>query len=563
MCPPSDQLDDVAAARREPWPAELRARVRQRAGSDDRYRWWVLAVVLVGLFSVNVLFTVFVVALPSVAQGLHTSLPTVTWVVTGPMLAYAVFAPIAGKAGDRLGHRRLYLTALAANLGIALLSATAPSVGVLITARVLGGLDGAALGATSMALVLGAFAKGDRVKAMGWWSLVGAGGPVVGVAVGGFIIQSIGWRWMFMLELGIGVVALVLAAIVLPEFAVGRGPGSHAGRRVDVAGAVFVVLGVGSLLFALNRAPVLGWGSSTVVGAFALAAVALATLVPVELRAEDPLVPLRWLRRRNFAFPIGAQMGANFAYMGGFFLAPLILEQVYGKGESAAGLLVIPRPLTFSLCAPIAGYVAVRVGERTTAVTGTLAVFVSMLVFAMTGHDTGVALVEVGLVLSGIGMGVSSPSLGASVANAVEQDSLGTASATQQLMAQIATISGIQVMQTVQSARARMPGVSLLDSFHTAYLVGAAVALGGVACAALLRSTDRRQTALEPGAPRIGTERVPALAGVDGMGELLAADADGLAGRALPDQAILDQAMLDDGFPAPGAAGTGRAGPRR
>jgi EmrB/QacA subfamily drug resistance transporter len=529
--PPPDRPDDPGddASRPEPWPAELRARVRRRAGSESRYRWWVLVVVLAGLFSVNVLFTVFVVALPSVAHGLHTSLPTVTWVVTGPMLAYAVFAPIAGKAGDRLGHRRLYLAALGANLGVALLSATAPTVGVLITARVMGGLVGATLGATSMALVLGAFSQGERVKAMGWWSLVGAGGPVVGVAVGGFIIQSIGWRWMFMLEMFLGVVAFVLAAIVLPEFAVGRGPGSHAGKRVDVAGAAFVVIGVGSLLFGLNRAPVLGWSSTTVLAAFAIAVVGIAALVPVELRAEDPLVPFRWLRRRNFAFPIGAQMGANFAYMGGFFLAPLLLEQVYGKGESAAGLLVIPRPLAFSLCAPIAGYVAVRVGERTTAVTGTFAVFASMLVFAMTGHSTGVALVEVGLVLSGIGLGVSSPSIGASVANAVPQDSLGTASATQQLMTQIATIAGIQVMQTVQTSRARVPGVSLLDSFHTAYLVGGAVAVTGVVCAAFLRSTDRSHvSATAPEHHAIGTEGAAALSGVGGMGEVLVPADDAL-----------------------------------
>ena len=523
MRPPSDSEDPrYASAGREPWPAGLRARVRRRAGAESRYRWWVLVVLLAGLLSVNVLFTVFVVALRSVALGLHTSLPTVTWVVTGPMLASAVFAPLAGKGGDRLGHRRIYLSALGLSLVVALLSATAPSVGVLIMARVLAGLVGATLGATSMAMVLGAFPKGERVKAMGWWSLVGAGGPVLGVAVGGFIIQSIGWRWMFMLELGLGIVAFVLATIVLPEFALGRDPGAHLGKRVDVAGAVFVVLGVGSLLFGLNRAPVLGWTSPVVLGAFVLAVVGIAVLVVVELRAEDPLVPFAFIRRRNFAFPIGAQMGSNFAYMGGFFLTPLFLEAVYGKGESAAGLLVIPRPLTFSLVAPVAGYVAIRVGERTNALLGTAAVCVSMIVFAMTGHSTGVALVEVALVLSGIGMGVASPSLAATVANAADQDSLGTASATQQLMTQIAAISGIQVMQTVQATGAKARGATLPSSFHAAYLVGGAVAVVGVLCASLLRSTDRARVGA--GHATIGADGVAALSGAGGMGEVLVPD---------------------------------------
>ncbi len=474
-----------------PWPLLLRERVHRRARQSDRYRWWVLAVTLAGLLSSNILFTVFVVALPKVARSLHTTVPTVTWVVTGPLLAVAVMAPLAGKLSDRWGHRRFYLIGMVNLLVVATLSATAPNVGVLIFARVLGGAVGAGLGASSMALVLGAFDRGDRVKAMGWWSLVGAGGPVLGVAVGGPIIQTIGWRWMFVLEVMIGAVALLLALLVLPEHASGRVRSRAGGPPLDVAGAILVVLAVGGLLFGLNRGPVLGWRSTVVIGAFVLSGVTGIVLVLVERRVADPLVPLHYLRQRNFAFPIGAQMLSNFAYLGGFFLSPLLLEEVYGKGESAAGLLVIPRPLTFSLIAPIAGYVAVRIGERSAAVTGTLCVVASMGVFALTGRGTGIALVEVALVLSGVGLGVASPSIAASMANVFDQSALGTAAATQQLMTQISTVAGIQVIQTVQSSQAHGHGVALLPSFHAAFLVGGIVAVGGVVCAAFVRSADR------------------------------------------------------------------------
>ncbi len=473
-----------------PWPLLLRERVHRRAASSRRYRWWLLVVVLGGLLSSNILFTVFVVALPKVARGLHTSVPTVTWVVTGPMLAYAVMAPLTGKMSDRWGHRRFYLIGMANNLLVAVLSAAAPNVGVLIFARVLGGAVGAGLGASSMALVLGAFERGDRVKAMGWWSLVGAGGPVLGVAIGGPIIQSIGWRWMFVLEMVIGAVALVAAALVLPTHAAGS-VRTQTRSSFDIAGATTVVVAVGALLFGLNRAPVLGWHSALVKGSFVVSVLAVVALVLVERKATDPVVPLHYLARRNFAFPIGAQMFSNFAYMGGFFLSPLLLEQVFGHGESAAGLLVIPRPLAFSLCAPVAGYVAVRVGERTAAITGTLAVVASMGVFALAGRGTGVALVEVALVLSGIGLGVASPSIAASVANVVDQDALGTASATQQLTTQIAAVAGIQVLQTVQASSAQGHGVALLGSFHRAFLVGGAVSVLGVLCAAFVRSAQR------------------------------------------------------------------------
>ncbi|MFZ0668457.1 MAG: MFS transporter [Acidimicrobiales bacterium] len=479
-----------------PWPLLIRERIHRRAKSSDRFQWLVLAVVLAGLLSSNVLFTVFVVALPTVASGLHTSVATITWVVTAPMLAVAVAVPIAGKLSDRWGHRRLYLFGMVGNVVVAVMSALAPNAGVLIAARALGGLVGAGLGASSMALVLSLFDSGDRVKAMGWWSMVGAGGPVFGVAVGGVIIQSIGWRAMFLLEVVLGAIALVLAALLLPEHGRGqRRMSRHSSEqipRLDAAGAVLVVLTVGGVLFGLNRAPVVGFGSGLVIGAFCLAAVTGVVLVFVEKRVEDPLVPFHYLRRRNFVLPLSAQGLANFAYMGGFFLSPLLLEQVYHYGDSASGLLVIARPVSFALFAPIAGYVAVRVGERSTALLGTISVVASMACFAFTSHSSGVALVEIALVLSGIGMGVASPSISASIANVVDQDALGTASAMQQLVVQVATVAGIQVSQTVQeSASGGKTGA--IGSFHTAFVVGGCVAAAGVLCAIGLRSTERNQ----------------------------------------------------------------------
>lgn len=479
-----------------PWPILLRERIHRRARSSDRYHWLVLAVVLAGLLSSNVLFTVFVVALPQVASGLHTSVATITWVVTAPMLAVAVAVPLAGKLSDRLGHRRLYLIGMVGNVVVAVLSALAPDAGTLIAARALGGLVGAGLGASSMALVLSLFETGDRVKAMGWWSMVGAGGPVVGVAVGGVLIDAIGWRAMFVLEMVLGAVALVLALGVLPEHGAGqRRQARSDGPPLDVAGAVLVVVSVGSLLFGLNRAPVVGFQSGLVIGAFCLAAVTGAALVVVERRVPDPLVPFGYLRRRNFAFPLGGQTLANFAYMGGFFLSPLFLEQVYHYGASTSGLLVIARPIAFSLSAPVAGYVAVRVGEKTTALIGTCSVVASMAAFALTSSSGGVSLVEIALVLSGVGMGVASPSISASIANVVDQDALGTASAMQQLMVQVATVAAIQISQTVQDSVYAGRAGRLLESFHTSFVVGGCVALAGVACASFLRSTRRGASA--------------------------------------------------------------------
>ena len=200
-----------------PWPLLFRHRMHHRWPGRDRYQWWVLWTVLAGLLSVNITFTVFVVALPQVAHELHTTVTTLTWTSTGPLLAFGVAAPILGKLGDLRGYRRLYLWGLSGAAVSVVLTASAPTAGVLIAARLFDGVQGAATGAASMALVLQAFSHEDRVKAMGWWALVGAGGPVLGVTIGAPIIQYFGWRALFWGELPLMAVAAVLAVIVLPS----------------------------------------------------------------------------------------------------------------------------------------------------------------------------------------------------------------------------------------------------------------------------------------------------------------------------------------------------------
>jgi EmrB/QacA subfamily drug resistance transporter len=466
-----------------------------RARSSPRYQWWVLWVALSGLLATNLLFTVLVVALPEISRGLHTTQSTATWVVTGPLLAFGVVAPLVGKAGDLWGHRRLFMIGITAETVVAALSAVAPSIGVLIAARILGGMVGASIGSASMALVLSVFDKHDRVKALGFWSLVGAGGPVIGVAVGGPVIQVLGWRWMFFLQIPLLVVAALLALAVLPERAAGRRQVGRGEIQFDWAGAAAITVCSASLLLGLNRGPVWGWSSPGVLVSFAVSVVAGLAFRAAERRAAQPIFPLPYLHKSNFIFPIAAQTFANFAYLGAFFMAPLLLEGVFGyaHNQSAVGFLVLPRPIVFSAIAPFAGYVAVRIGERTSAVVGTSAVALSMAAFALASHSTGLAFVELGFVLSGVGLGVASPSLSAMVANEFAPEDLGTAAASQQLMNQVGTVAGIQVMQTLQTAAARGhsgPG-ALLNSFHLAYWVGGGVALLGVAAAARSRSTDR------------------------------------------------------------------------
>jgi MFS family permease len=498
-----------------PWPILFRHRIHHRVTRSDRYQWWVLWTVLAGLLSVNITFTVFVVALPQVARQLHTSVSTLTWTSTGPLLAFGVAAPVLGKLGDLRGYRKLYLWGLSGAAISVVLTASAPTAGVLIAARLFDGVQGAATGAASMALVLQAFSHEDRVKAMGWWALVGAGGPVLGVTIGAPIIQYFGWRALFWGELPLMAIAAVLAVVVLPSrdrpVEEAAGPASVADgepadpgnappesegtdhpspwSQLDWTGSWTLAVSVTAFLLALNEAPTWGFTAPTTLGVFGLSTAAGTYFVLHERRAPHPLIPLRYFRMRNFVFPLGARAFTNFSYMGGFFLFPILMEGIYGYSETRAGLVSTARPLMFSLIAPVAGYAAVKVGERSLVVVGALALTVSMLVFTGLGVQPSLVVILVALALSGVGNGLSTPSTVSSASNEVAPDELGVMSAAQQLITQIGIVAGIQVMVTVQASG--HGGVGSLASFHRAYAVGAVVAVLAGVCGLFMRNTPR------------------------------------------------------------------------
>jgi MFS family permease len=239
---------------------------------------------------------------------------------------------------------------------------------------------------------------------------------------------------------------------------------------------------------------------------FALTPVLLAAWVVVERRVAQPLFPLDYLRRRNFAAPIGNQFFTNFAYMGGFIITPALLQDVLDLSVSASGFVSIVRPLTFAVAGPVAGWLALRTGERASGVFGSVLIVLSMLLFATVGASSSLLPVFAALALSGIGMGAASPAMAASVANAVRDADFGIAGAAQQMVSTLGTVTGTQVLFTVQQAQA--PG-GLDASFHAAYLVGAAVCLLGVVTAVLVRSSRAPSDAVQLG-PRDRTEAAAA-----------------------------------------------------
>ncbi|MET0903238.1 MAG: MFS transporter [Acidimicrobiales bacterium] len=477
-----------------PWSLLLRERVVERMADSPRYPWIVLAVALFGLFSVGFTITILSVSIPRIADEMGSDTSTVTWVVTGPLLAFAVVGPAMGKLGDLYGHRRVYALSMASVCVFAGLTAAAWSAGSLIAFRTLGAATGAAVGPASIAIINRMFPRERRVQAMGYWSMVGAGGPVIGVVAGGPIVETFGWRWIFVAQVPLTFVGLVLAFLVLPETE------RRLSTRFDFAGAAILAVGATSLLFAINRGPSVGWSSPAIVAGFMVAGVALVVFVLVERRVAHPLLPLAYLRRRNFSFAIATQSFTNFAYMGGFVITPLFLESVFGYPETQVGGLMIARPLAFAVTGPLAGYVAIRVGERASAVAGALFVVASMVALSTVAPGSTDLVIIGALALSGVGLGCSSPALTASMANAVEERDLGVAGAFQQMMTQLGVVLGIQLMQTVTVVRQDVVGE--VEAYGEAYMLAALVAAAGVVCALFVQSTRRAEGAPQGALPR-------------------------------------------------------------
>lgn len=468
-----------------PWPLLLRDRVARKVEAHPKYPWIVLATALFGLFSVGFTITVLSNSIPRIARDLHSDESTLTWVVTAPLLAFAVFGPAAGKLADLRGQKRVYMYSLGGVTLFALLTALAPNAAILIACRAAGAAIGAAEGPASLAIINRTFPPQRRSQAMGWWSMVGAGAPVIGVVVGGPVVQAFGWRWIFVAQVPLTLATLFLAGAVLPE--VEGDPHS----RFDIPGAVTLGVGALALLLGINRGAVSGWTEPLVVAAFMLAVLMIVAFFAIERRSDHPLLPLGYLRRRNFTFPIATQFCTNFAYMGGFIVTPLFLQNEFHYDETHTGLLLIARPLTFAIAGPLAGYLTLWIGERVSATVGALAVTASMIALAhVLPGDPDTAIIF-GLALSGVGMGMSSPAMAAAVANSVSANDLGIAGATQQMVNQIGVVLGIQVLQAVQVAR--QPAVGGVAAFHDAYLVGAIAAGFGVVAALFVRSSATRR----------------------------------------------------------------------
>jgi len=461
----------------------MRSALVERTGISRRKA--VMTVLLAGAFTVSFTITLLVVVLDTVATDLGSTVSVVSWSITAPMLVFAVVGPAFGTLGDLIGHKRVFVGGLLGAGIFAGLAALAPNAPMLIALRTLSAAFGSATGPSAMAFTNRLFEPHERVRPLGVWSFVTAGAPVLGVVAGVPLVATVGWRIIFLVQAPLCVLGAVVAWWLLRDTE--RKPSA----KFDVAGALTLGLGAAVILLGINRAAAWGWDSPVIFTALAAGVALLWVFVRVERRVAAPIVPPHWFRTRNVAFPVLSHSLANFGYMGAFMIVPQMLQEGAGLSLATVGWLIIARPLTFAIVAPLGANVTMRTGERFAGMFGAMTVFTSLVVLSTVRDGTPLWLIALGLGLSGLGLGVSSPAMSALLANAVDDDQLGAASAMQQLVSQMGALLGATVMITVQEATSDQ---GILPSYANSLVVGASLCVVAGLLASEVRSTDRSVT---------------------------------------------------------------------
>jgi EmrB/QacA subfamily drug resistance transporter len=342
--------------------------------AESRRRWLTLAVVGAAFFMTVLDVAIVNVALPSIETDLHVTETTVQWVLIAYAITFGGFLLLGGRMADLLGRKRIFLVGLVLFTAASLVCGLASQIGVLITARAVQGVGAAIISPAALSIVTTTFDEGaERNKALGIWGALGGSGAAAGVLFGGILTKYLGWQWIFYVNVPVGALVLALTLPIVPE---SRADLGH--RRFDAAGAVSVTGGLALLVYAISKAPDVGWGSARTILLLIASLVILATFVAWEMRTRAPLMPFRIFRIRSLlaanvvGFLLGAVIFANFLVL------TLYVQQVLGWSALKTGITFLATAGTTVVWAGVAQALTTRFGPRPVIATGLVVMAASM-----------------------------------------------------------------------------------------------------------------------------------------------------------------------------------------
>jgi EmrB/QacA subfamily drug resistance transporter len=472
-----------------------------------RGRWLALYVLCLGMLMIVLDVTVVNVALPSIQSDLHFSQSGLAWVVNAYLISFGGLLLLAGRFGDLVGHKRIFVGGLALFTAASLLCGAAQSQAMLVVARFVQGVGGALTSAVILGMIVNMFPEPrEQAKAIGVYGFVASAGGSVGLLAGGALTQAINWHWIFFVNVPIGA-ATILAAVRLLED--GRGIGLRKGA--DLPGALLVVAALMLSVYTIvSPAARHGWGSAGALAGGAGAIALLGLFVLREATARTPLVPLRILRSRELAGANAIQALLVAGMFGTFFLGALYMQRVLRYDALEIGLAFLPTTIVMgTLSLRYSERLIMRFGARRTLLPGMVLVSCGLLLFARVPvHGSYLRDVLPVMILLGVGVGSSFPALMTLAMSGAPREDAGLASGLVNTAAQVGGALGLAVLATVSATRSddlvragRPVAAALTDGYHVAFVIGAVLVAAAILIAlALSAPRDTRAPAEAAGA---------------------------------------------------------------
>ncbi|MFI0482528.1 MFS transporter [Actinomadura sp. 9N215] len=436
----------------------------------------VYLVAFIALLDVNIV----IIALPSMQTALGASNGTLLWVVTSYTLCLSALALSAGALGDRYGRKRAFLTGVALfTLGSAVCAASLTPA-LLIAGRFLQGAGAAIALPGSLSLIAQAFPDpARRARVIGGWSTVGGASSLAGPVIGGILVETFGWPSIFLINLPLGVLALLTGWRCIPESADPR----HA--ALDPAGQILGVLWLGALSYGLINAGEHGWDTPATITALGVAAGGLVAFLTVELRGTHPMLPIRLFTDLRFVSPNLAAFAVGFCVFSLSVFLPTYLQQAQHRSAAEVGVLMLAPALVPVLVPPLAGRWIAKAGPRVPLATGFVLVAAGTFTLPAVQPDTGYLLIAAVLALMGAGYGMTMPASNSAVMAAVRPQHTGIAAATINATRQTGTSLGIALLGALLAAQAAHPGARSAEQAHTdgLHLVGGVAGIVALATA--------------------------------------------------------------------------------
>lgn len=460
--------------------SETAARPTQVRYGQPSGRWVLFATVL-GSGMTFVDATVVNIALPHLGHDLHAGAAELQWTVNGYTLSLASLILLGGSLGDRFGRRRVFLIGVVWFAVASLLCGLAPSIGVLIAARIVQGVGGALLTPGSLAIIESSFHPDDRPRAIGAWSGLGGIAGALGPFLGGWLVQAASWRWVFLINAPLALLVVVAGARHIPET---RDP--RAVRGFDVAGVVTAAAALAGLTYGFTAWPDKGGGSPQVLLSLGVGVVALAAFVVVERRSPHPMLPLEIFRSRPFTAANLVTFAVYAALSGVFFLVVLDLQVVAGFSPPAAGTAMLPVTVLMLLLSARSGALAGRIGPRIPMTAGPVVCAVALVLLSRVGaHASYPTDVLPGVIIFGLGLSLTVAPLTSTALGALDEHHAGIASGVNNAVARAAGLLAVAVLPFA----AGLGSGSLTDpttlgpAYKNAMIICAVLLLAGAAIA--------------------------------------------------------------------------------